>query len=228
MSLERAISNCKDLQITHVEKNSQCHRRTRGADAGRKKRATKSDLSGGARPFRDEYVLDKDWLQRKEESHNEAGLSIKHLRETAGLNKNGPHRFIGNGTIRRCGLAGGSALLRSRFWNLKCSSWVLAWHSFPAACESFTELSVPSPAPCLPVCLHASCHDDKELINPLNCTLTPVNVFLYKRMAFTFNFSTWEAGHVDICEFEASLVYKVSSRTVRNFREILSWNTIDR
>lgn len=56
---------------------------------GRKKRATKSDLSGGMHPFRDEYVLDKDWLQRKEESHNEAGLSIKHLRKTAGLNKNG-------------------------------------------------------------------------------------------------------------------------------------------
>ena len=34
-------------------------------------------------------------------------------------------------------------------------------------------------------------------------------------VACTFNPSTQEAGQVDLCEFEASLVYRVSSRTDR-------------
>ena len=34
-------------------------------------------------------------------------------------------------------------------------------------------------------------------------------------VAYTFDPSTWEAEQSDLCEFQASLVHKVSSRTAR-------------
>ena len=36
---------------------------------------------------------------------------IKTIRDCGGLNENGSHRLLGSGTIRRCGLVGGSVSL---------------------------------------------------------------------------------------------------------------------
>jgi hypothetical protein len=86
-----------------------------------------------------------------------------------GLNKNVPHRLmclnawpIGSGTIRRCGLVGGSVSLYGV--GLK-ASYVQA---LPSVVHSLllllvdrdVELSASSPAPCLPACCHASHHCD--------------------------------------------------------------------
>jgi hypothetical protein len=76
-----------------------------------------------------------------------------------GLNKNGSHRPIGSGTLRRCGLMGvGVALLEEvchwgwalRFQILKPSP---VWHSLPAAyrsrCTTLSFFSSTTPA-CMP------------------------------------------------------------------------------
>jgi hypothetical protein len=44
-------------------------------------------------------------------------------------------------------------------------------------------------------------------------------------VAHTFNPSTWEARGRRISEFEASLVYRVSSRTARAIQRIPVWKT---
>jgi hypothetical protein len=86
-----------------------------------------------------------------------------------GLNESGPHRPIGRGTVRRCGLFGvGMALLEK----VCHSRWALGFQklkvgpvslSLPAACDLKVELQVPSPALCLLACHHASCHDNTGL-----------------------------------------------------------------
>ena len=87
------------------------------------------------------------------------------------LNTYGPHRLtclnarpIGSGTIRRCGLVGGSVSLWGRALRYPMLKLHPEWNSFllmPA--DQDVELSAPSPAPCLPAHCHASCHDDNGL-----------------------------------------------------------------
>ena len=68
---------------------------------------------------------------------------------------------------------------------------------------------------------------DNTLILELLCSIKHLNwkkIEFYKRkrsfsqagMAHTFNPSTWRQRQADLCEFEVSLVYRVSSRTVRD------------
>jgi hypothetical protein len=79
------------------------------------------------------------------------------------LNRNGPLQVFeclvtGSGTIRRCGLFGGSVSLGS---GLRSSSPGSVAHSqFLLPVTPDVELSATSPAPCLPACCHVSCHDN--------------------------------------------------------------------
>jgi hypothetical protein len=86
-----------------------------------------------------------------------------------GLNGFGPHRLVclnmlgpGSGSIRTCGLVGESVSLWG--WVLRTSSLLAAWKPVFSwlSSEQDVELSAP-PAPFLPGCCHASCHDDNGL-----------------------------------------------------------------
>jgi hypothetical protein len=74
------------------------------------------------------------------------------------LNKNGPHRPTGYGTIRSCGL-GGSVSLRwaMSFEKLKPRSVAQSLFLLPENPD--VELSAASPIPCLPTLCHVSHHD---------------------------------------------------------------------
>jgi len=79
------------------------------------------------------------------------------------LNENGLHNPIGNGIIRRCGLVKIVVLLEwaLRFQKLKPGPMWLS--PFLLSEDPDTELKVPSLAPCLPECCHASLHNDNGL-----------------------------------------------------------------
>lgn len=83
-----------------------------------------------------------------------------------GLNENGPHRPLGNGSIRRCGRAGGTVSLLEGVchwgWALKFQKIKpdpVAQHLFLLLLNADVELSAASPALILPSCCHASDHD---------------------------------------------------------------------
>jgi hypothetical protein len=81
--------------------------------------------------------------------------------------RNGPHRLIGSGAIRRYGLAGvGEALFKEVcYWG-----WALRFHIlqpgpvshsfFPLPSDMNVELSSTSPVPCISACYNTSHHDD--------------------------------------------------------------------
>jgi len=106
----------------------------------------------------------------------------------SGLNKFGPQRLIWMlGIIRRCGLVGVSVTLLEEvshcvggLWGLLVVKFHLVWNSpLLLPVDQDAELSVLSPAPCLPRCCHASCHDDNGL-NIRNCKPVPVKCCSYK------------------------------------------------
>ena len=82
-----------------------------------------------------------------------------------GLNKNGAHRYIGWGAIRRYVLVGVDVSLLEEecgLRGLRSSSSASVSLSLPLArVDQDVELSCPSPAPCLPAGHHASCHDNR-------------------------------------------------------------------
>lgn len=79
-----------------------------------------------------------------------------------GLNENSPYRPIGSSTIRRCGLVGESShwgrgqALRSQMLELD-----LVFHFLPVAFGYDVELTATSLASCMPLCYHASHHDNE-------------------------------------------------------------------
>ena len=85
-----------------------------------------------------------------------------------------------SGTIRRCGLVGISVALLEEvhhcvggFWSLLVLKLLSVWEEnlllafcrrqFPSAVSHRDVEPLSSPAPCLPWCCHASCHDDNGL-----------------------------------------------------------------
>ena len=76
-----------------------------------------------------------------------------------GLNGNGPHRSTGSGTIRRCGLVGGSVSWSELEVSEAQARPRVAFFPLPLDLE----LSAPSPALCLPAHCHASHPDNHEL-----------------------------------------------------------------
>lgn len=86
-----------------------------------------------------------------------------------GLSENGPHRLIGNSTIRRFGLVGvvgfvgGSVSLGTGFEVSEIKPGPVSLSPFQLPSDLDVELSAISSAPCLPICSHASHHDDKGL-----------------------------------------------------------------
>lgn len=138
-----------------------------------------------------------------------------------GLNKNGSCSLmyfnawpIGNGTVRRCDLVGGSGSLwgwdlRSHMLNLG-----LMWHLLLLYVDQDTELSAASPALRLPACHHVSHHDDNGLslcktasikmftfvqvgnaISHSNKILTKTTRYtrLYSQQAYTSSKNCWDA-----------------------------------
>lgn len=82
------------------------------------------------------------------------------------MNENSPYRPLGSSTIRRCGLVGlGVTLLEKvitagqalRSQMLKLDP---VFHSLPAAFGYDVELAATSLASCMPLCYHASHHDN--------------------------------------------------------------------
>jgi hypothetical protein len=65
----------------------------------------------------------------------------------------------GSGTIRRCGLVGGSVALGVGSEAQASPSVTLS----PVHSDLGVELSAPSPIPCMPVCRHTSCNDNNGL-----------------------------------------------------------------
>jgi hypothetical protein len=98
------------------------------------------------------------------------------------LKENGPQRLTVNDNTRRCGLAGvGVVLLEERchwgwLWGLWCSNQTQCVSSLQST-DPDVELSGDSPAPCLPACHQASCHDDNGL-NFWTVSQPHFNVFL--------------------------------------------------
>jgi hypothetical protein len=80
------------------------------------------------------------------------------------LNEKGPHRFIGSGTSRRCGLVGGSMSLWVSFEASEAQARPQCHSLFLLSADPNIELSATSPVPCLPVCHCASCHNDSGLM----------------------------------------------------------------
>lgn len=79
-----------------------------------------------------------------------------------GLNENGPHSLIENGTVRRCGLVEGLVSLGVGFEVLLLSDQARPRVSLALSSVPDVELSIP-PAPCLPVPSQASRHDHAGL-----------------------------------------------------------------
>jgi hypothetical protein len=93
---------------------------------------------------------------------------------------------MGSGTLRRCGLVGvGLALLEEEsWWGWALRSYAQAQPSVkrepPSWLPSYQDVELLAPpAPCLPVCCHASHYYDNGL-NLWNCKIHRLNVFLYK------------------------------------------------
>ena len=83
--------------------------------------------------------------------------------ECGGLNENVLYRLIGTGTLRRCGLAGKSVSLGVDFEVSDAQAGPsIRFSLFLPPADPDGKLLSPS-APGLPVCHHASCHDDDEL-----------------------------------------------------------------
>ena len=80
----------------------------------------------------------------------------------------------GIGTIRRCGLVGGSVSLWGVGFEVSYVQAILnvAHTLLLLTLDENGELSAPSPATCQPACCHASHHDDNEL-NTQNCKPAP-------------------------------------------------------
>ena len=75
--------------------------------------------------------------------------------------ENGPHRLIGSGTVRMCGLVGGSVSLGLGFEVSDAQGRPsVALSLMPANPD--VELSAPPPAPSLPVRHYAFCHDNNK------------------------------------------------------------------
>jgi hypothetical protein len=70
---------------------------------------------------------------------------------------------IGSGTIRRCGLVGGSMPLRGWGFEVSYAKTIPNMeHSLLGLVDQDLELSAP-PAPCLPASCHGSCRDNNGL-----------------------------------------------------------------
>jgi hypothetical protein len=92
----------------------------------------------------------------------------------------------GSGTIRRYGFVGVGMTLLEEVYHCRGDHWFGVLCSGSAQCrkrlsswlpaDQDVELSVSSPAPCLPGCCHVSCQDD----NTVTISQLQLNVFLYK------------------------------------------------
>jgi hypothetical protein len=100
-----------------------------------------------------------------------------------GFKKNGSHRSIGSGPIGRCSLAGVKCDLVGRSMSLEAGFEVSDAQAMPSVtlfllpANPDVELSATCVAPCLPVCYHASCHDNNGL-NLWTCRPAPIKCFL--------------------------------------------------
>ena len=102
--------------------------------------------------------------------HNDRAKSLWKLGSSVGLDKKkiGFCRSIGNNIIKWCGLnqevwmCWKYCVTRSGLWGLRCPSHAHCVILFLLPVDSDIELSATSPAPCLPVCLLNSCHDENE------------------------------------------------------------------